>query len=231
MPNPVVRSSLFAPIARGRRKDHKETLIAGRGDAQITVTGPQLDMSDSDVFMHCLELSKREELGKPVYFTRNDFLNGLGKKGPHGKSSYEWLHGALWRLKITTIKIKTERYETALNLIQDYEANSESGEYWIAINPRIATLFGGGQFTKIDWQKRQAIAHQIDLAKWVQGYILSNRSGEQTISVSYLQEWSGQGHRRKDHFAKALHEAMTELQRLDVIKSFCFDGEKLTFYR
>lgn len=74
IPNHLARSSLFAPIASGRRKQHDRTEIASRSDVKIMFSGKQLDMADCDVFMHALFETGRFALGEKVYIKRGTFL-------------------------------------------------------------------------------------------------------------------------------------------------------------
>ena len=51
MPNHIARSSLFAPVARGRRRLHDGTVLESRADAEIRYSGRQLDEAQADVWM------------------------------------------------------------------------------------------------------------------------------------------------------------------------------------
>ncbi|MCX8116256.1 MAG: hypothetical protein N3D71_14510, partial [Burkholderiaceae bacterium] len=51
MPNHLNRSSLFAPIARGRRKFHRQAAMVTRSDCVLEYTGEQLDEADADLIM------------------------------------------------------------------------------------------------------------------------------------------------------------------------------------
>lgn len=52
--NHINRSSLFAPIARGRRKFHRQYAMVGRADIVISYTGEQLDEADADLMLQLL---------------------------------------------------------------------------------------------------------------------------------------------------------------------------------
>src|SRR5690554_5446012 len=54
MPNYFARSSLFAPIARGRRVFHRETLLVCRGRIEMRYTGEQLDEADADLLLELI---------------------------------------------------------------------------------------------------------------------------------------------------------------------------------
>ena len=86
MPTSLVKTSLFANIQRGRRKVMNEAPLAVRGDYQILYTGAQLDIPDSDVFLHCVRLAQNRTAGESIHFERSAFLTAIGRK--LGKSSY-----------------------------------------------------------------------------------------------------------------------------------------------
>ena len=80
MPNHIARSSLFAPVARGRKKYHDETPIVTRADVIMTYTGTQLDEAQSDVWMQLVFLARNTPLGEPVEINRASFLTAIGRK-------------------------------------------------------------------------------------------------------------------------------------------------------
>lgn len=54
MPNPVARSSLFAPIARGKKKMRGGTVLASRADASLEYWGVQLNEQHADISLQLL---------------------------------------------------------------------------------------------------------------------------------------------------------------------------------
>lgn len=66
MPNPVARSSIFAPVARGRKIYHDQTVLVSRSDATITYTGHQLDEGQADAWMQLIYEAKDAPLGQSV---------------------------------------------------------------------------------------------------------------------------------------------------------------------
>jgi hypothetical protein len=87
IPNHLARSSLFAPIARGKRKMLDNVELASPNGVQITYSGHQLDMGDCDVFMQALHEIRLAPLGERVRINRAAFLRGMGRSG-HGTSNY-----------------------------------------------------------------------------------------------------------------------------------------------
>lgn len=70
MPNHLNRSSLFAPIARGRRKFHQQTRLVSRADAILEYTGEQLDEADCDLMMALIWYAQKQPLGEWVTMNR-----------------------------------------------------------------------------------------------------------------------------------------------------------------
>lgn len=66
MPNHLARSSLFAPVARGRKKMHMDVVLVSRADAVIKFSGEQLDEAQADVWMQAMHEAGRAALGEPV---------------------------------------------------------------------------------------------------------------------------------------------------------------------
>ena len=79
MPNHIARSSLFAPVARGRRRLHDGTLLQSRGDAEIRFSGKQLDEAQADVWMQAMKVAQCQPLGEAVTINRAEFLREIGR--------------------------------------------------------------------------------------------------------------------------------------------------------
>ena len=80
MPNHIARSSLFAPVAAGRKKIHKDTVLVSRGDAVIKFWGEQLDEAQADVWMQAMHEASKQTLGEPVIINRAEFLRSMGRQ-------------------------------------------------------------------------------------------------------------------------------------------------------
>jgi len=239
MPNTIARSALFAPVCRGRRKNFKEHLVTSRQDITLRYTGEQLDMSDSDVFLQAIRLANDNNVGGYFQIQPYAFLSAMGRGGKRkkvyqrkrksknpevvdsqpytsvGKVDLEWLRKSLKRLKTGVLTIDTPKHELMLSLIDEYDYEKETETHYLRFNPKIVKLFQKEQYGLIDWQKRQEIG--VDLGKWMQTYIASNKKGPQVISIAKLKAWSGQKSRRTDHFKKTLNKALGELEDLKII--------------
>lgn len=220
MPNCLARSSLFAAIQPGRRKMYDRTKLESRGDASLNVSGKQLDQADADVWKQLLHLSREQLAGERVYFSRYSMLKALGRAT--GKNDYLWLQKSIERLKSAILWIETKKFQTGFNLIDDFDHDKETGEYWVKLSPKAVRLFDRQEFTLIDWEIRKQIKRGNQLAKWLQTYIASHKAGEKhSINITYLKKWSGQGDSRMNNFKnRALPSALNELERLGIIKNW-----------
>lgn len=218
MPNVIARSSLFSPIKRGKRPYLRDARISSRSDISVLYSGEQLDMADCDVFLQALDMAKQAPLGQPIRFNRGAFLKAINKS--RGKSDYEWLNSAIKRLQGAVVEIipqKGPSYSFQLLGKRKYDPDQE--EYFLEVDPDIVQAFSGSQYGLIDWQARFSLSHQVDLAKWLQGYLASHAKGIHRVSILNLQEWSGRQSSRSDHFKTALIQAADELIRVGAIKS------------
>lgn len=224
LPNHIARSSLFAPIQRGRRKAHRDTEIVSRADCRILFSGDQLDEADCDVWLQALHEARSVPLGEPVIINRAEFLKSIGRQ--KGSTGYDWLHQAFNRLAFGMIAIESKRYvigkgpssarSEVLHLIDGFSLDPAIDEYVLRIDPRWLAAFSNREFSRIDWQKRQAISKRTDLAKRLQRLIAASGDEVQRYSVEWLKEvCCFTSPIRK--FREALKEAIAELERLEII--------------
>jgi len=79
MPNHLNRSSLFAPIARGKRKLHHETVMVTRSDCVLEYSGQQLDEADATLIMALIFFAQPHPLGVMVPLNRAELLRKVGR--------------------------------------------------------------------------------------------------------------------------------------------------------
>ena len=224
MPNHIARSSLFAPVARGRRKMHDGTLLCSRGDAEIRFWGKQLDEAQADVWMQAMKEAQRQPLGTPVVINRAEFLRAIGRT-TQGEN-YKWLHRTMTDLAFAMLVIEVKRADgqtkfsigktRAIHLIAGFDYNEETEEYTLTIDPRWHVMYGNREFALIDWAKRMQIGRNQDMAKSLQRLIATSSNPVQRYSLDWLKakmEYSG----RMRDFRDALSSACAELERLEII--------------
>lgn len=224
MPNHIARSSLFAPVARGRKIQHKGTLLVSRLDAVIKYWGNQLDESKADVWLHGMyEAIKHGPLGETVTINRAAFLRAIGRDT--GSSQYAWLHQAMLELSFGMITIEATKAGVnklqigrtrALHLIEGFDYNDELETYTYRIDPRWGELYSNREFALIDWDKRLQISQGQDMAKAIQRLVATSADIEQRYALHWLKaKLLYTSPIRK--FRSALLSALEELERLEII--------------
>jgi hypothetical protein len=235
MPTTVLRSALFAPIGRGARKLHKNAVIDSRPDVELTYTGEQLDMSDAVVLMQTLELAKRHKLGTEFAVNRAKFLTVIGRafesrntstgtlrRKAIGSTAYEWLDTSIKRLREGSlnfqIKETTKRKTRGgiLNFIKTWKWDDESNCYLLAVDPEIYKLFES--FSRIYLDKHLALPRSDQLSQWMHLYVAGCKKGEiMRIGLHHLRAYTGNKHRRMDHFEASMKRSLKALQDAEII--------------
>ena len=223
MPNHIARSSLYAPIARGKRKFHHDTLLAARCDAVMTYTGEQLDEADADLTFQLIFEARSCVLGQPVTLNRASLLRAIGRNT--GKSDYEWLHRRMKAMTVATLFVETTKYRIghteAFHIIQRFCFDDDVGNYTFSLDPRWVELFGNREYALLDWNKRLAIKRGQNMAKALQRLVATSSDKIQHHSLKCLKD--------KFHYASPMHKfkesmkaAMSELERVEIIANARF---------
>lgn len=222
MPNAIAKGSLFAPIARGKKKAHRETIVYESSTVIVKFWGDQLDEAQADVWMHAMYEAGKVPLGEPVVINRASFLRAIGRST--GKSDYEWLYRAMHGLAFGMISVSVkEKYEIGthphsevMHIIDGFRYAPDTENYIVKIDKRWRLMYSNKEYSLIDWNKRLEITQGKDLAKSLQRLIATSSDKLQRYSLEYLKERAQyQSPMRK--FKEALIDAMKELERLDII--------------
>ena len=217
MPNHLARSSLFAPIRRGRRGMFDKVKLSSRNDVSIYFSGKQLDMADNDVYLEILRMAQGRMFGEAIPITRHGMLKSMGRST--GKSDHKWLQDSIHRLTTATIEIEAPKYKAGFHLVDGYDLDEVTGQYTISINPKVQQLFSRGEYGFIDLDRRRALSKRVDLAKWLQNYACSHKRGdEQKITFAKLHQWTSSNSHLRD-FRKYATEAMKELERVGEVEN------------
>src|SRR5260363_95343 len=135
MPKPGARSSLFAPVAKGRKKIHDGEIVLETPTFIIRFWGRQLDEAQAGLWMQLMYEASKAPLGEPVIINRAALLRAIGRST--GKPMYEWLHRAVHDLSFGMISISAKgKYEigthpksSLLHMIDSLEYDSDIDEY------------------------------------------------------------------------------------------------------
>lgn len=208
VPNPIVRSALFGVVRRGRRAYLRGIQLPAIGGTDIRYTGEQLDQADLDVWMGILELFKGQDIamrrGRAVVGIR-EFLRSIGRT--YSSGSRDWLNRTLARLSATNVEISADGQTYGGSLLVEYARDERTSQLVVEINPRLVRLFQAHEWTRINWDERQALGGSEQLAKWLHGFYSSHQA-PYAITIKALQEWSGSTAGTLYEFRSELREAM-----------------------
>lgn len=223
MPNHIARSSLFAPVATGRKKIHDGTVLVSRGDALIRFKGKQLDEAQADVWMQAMHEACKQPLGEPVIINRAAFLKAIGRNT--SGENYKWLHRTMEDLAFAMLVIEVLKdgkpklaigRTRALHMIEGFDYDDERETYTLRIDPRWRGMYGNREFALIDWGKRLQFGQHQNMAKALQRLVATSDEAVQRYTLDWLKsklEYSSP--MRK--FRESLEAALRELERLEII--------------
>ena len=225
MPNHLNRSSLIAPIARGKRKTHSQTVMVTRSDCVLEYSGQQLDEADGDLIMALIAFARPYALGTPVPLNRKELLRKI-KPGGIGRTQYEWLHSSIKRLREGVIFLEARkpdgstRYKIghmhSFSIVKELDYNEETEVYTYMMDPRWMQLFGNREYGLIDFEKRLQIGRNQDMAKTLQRLVATSSDPVQRYALDWLKvKMDYSSPMRK--FKEALLAAADELTRLEII--------------
>lgn len=230
-PNHLNRSSFIAPIARGRRKFHRQAAMVTRRDCVLEYTGEQLDEADGDLIMALIAFAQPFPLGTAVPLNRKELLRKI-KPGSIGSTQYDWLYRSMKRLREGTLFLEARkpdgstRYTVgkmeSFNVLKDLNYDGESETYTYILDPRWVVMFGNREYALIDWDKRMQIGRGLDMAKTLQRLLATSANPVQRYALDGLKaqmEYSG----RMRDFRDALTRAVRELERLEIIAKGCIE--------
>jgi hypothetical protein len=224
-PNHLNRSSFIAPIARGRRKFHRQAEMVTRRDCVLEYTGEQLDEADGDLIMALIAFAQPFPLGSPVPLNRKDLLRKI-KPGGIGSTQYDWLYRSMKRLREGVLFLEARRSDgstryiigkmESFNVLKYLKYEEETETYTFVLDPRWIVMFGNREYALIDWDKRMQIGRGQDMAKTLQRLVATSSDPIQRYALDWLKEKMEYSGRMRD-FSKALIRAVCELKRLEII--------------
>jgi hypothetical protein len=222
MPNHIARSSLFAPVAPGKKKIHKDAVIISRNDATITFSGEQLDESQADIWMQAMHIASKHPLGEPVTINRAAFLRSIGRHT--GSAQYKWLHRAFKALCFALLIIEAsadgKKYSigktTALHMLNGFEYDLQLDMYTLRVDPRWRILYDTKEYALLDWGKRLRFGEHQNMSKALQRLVATSSNMTQYYDLEWLKNKMCYGGRMRD-FKDTLARALVELERLNII--------------
>lgn len=206
-PNVILRSALFGIVKKGSRQYEENVLKATFNGYAVKYTGKQLDQSDLDVWMECLQRCQTTPLGHTVRFAAHDFLISIGRDT--GKAQHEWLKSVFLRLRANAVEISDGRYEYVGGLVNEAYRDKEDGLYCLVLNPKIAACFGDAGWTGISKAIRLELKGK-PLTLWLHGFY-SSHNKPLPMKVSTIKELCGSEVKESWKFKQMLKKSLAEL--------------------
>jgi hypothetical protein len=225
IPNYIARSAIFAPVRRGWRQLHDDTVFLEGTNILLKGSGKQLSEDHADIWMHAMYLQTTALLGEAPVINRADFLRGMGR--PTGGSAYDWLHEGMKDLARFTLCIEARRKDGSvkysygkhpstrvLAMLGGFDYHEATGSYTLYADPRWAQIFGNREYALVDWAKRLQMRH--DLSKSLQRLIGTSADIQQKYSLEILKQRAQYNGRMRD-FRATLERSLSELEALKII--------------
>jgi hypothetical protein len=226
MPNLMARSSLFAPIALGPRKFHRDTTLLTRRDAVMTYTGEQLDEADADLVMQLLYAARHQAYGAPVTLNRAALLRSMGRQS--GNHDYQWLHRRIKALTVATLYIEarkkdgSSKYQVgktkAFHIVSAFDYDDLRRTYTLTLDPSWRALFSNREYALINWPKRLQIRRGQNMAKTLQRMIAASADNPQHFQMDALKDTMQYASPMRKFYSAVL-SAVEELRRLDILSA------------
>lgn len=222
LPNHVLRSALFGVSAKVFRREQKIASVEGV-DVFIS-RGYRPTQAHLDVWEHCLSLAAKQGTGKQIRFSAYAFLKAI-RRNPNGGSDRKWLTEALLDLAGCIVRITDGRRTYFGPLIEGGTKDELTEEYVIEINPRLAVLFMGGNWTALDTVERAKLRRH-PLAQWLHAFY-STHSEPYAYKVATLKELCGSDAEELWKFRQVLRRAIEKLAETTGWECYIDDEDKV----
>jgi hypothetical protein len=226
-PNSFLRSSLFAAVQGKDRRFMKEEVLASQNGITVKFTGEQLNQSDLDVWETLVHLARQHPLGHVRSFTAHGLLKALGLHT--GNKDHKWLHSVIIRLTACAVQITHSGRTYFGSLVESGAKDELTRHYNIKLNRDLIRLYGGTQWTAIDWKQRQQLRRQ-PLAQALHAFF-STHAKPFPIRLATLKEVTGSRNPQPASFKRQVRQALTALVTLGFLLSFTIEGDIVTVQR
>ncbi len=222
MPNPALRSALFAAVQGKDRRFINDELLASVGGVELRFKGEQLNQEDLEVCAELFHLARLHPLGDTCHTSAYGLLKALGRHT--GNSEHLQLHRSIRRLQAHGLEIKTGKHSYFGSLIMEGAKDEISREYLIKINPKLAPLVISG-WTGLNAAQRRRLRGK-PLALWLHAFYATHAK-PYPYKVETLRGLSGSRTKDLRFFRKALRRALDELQAAGAVAGWEIDRDDL----
>lgn len=218
-PNELFRMALFnaGNSKQPRRCLSDELLPSSDRTIRGTYTGEELRQTDLLVYLQVLHLMRGKPLGQFVEFTAYSMIQQMRHTNSKPNAAHrQRLLASLLRLQRGVLSVRSPRFagEVSLPLIAKFEtrdstSGGELAKWRVALDPKMALLFGKSSYTLLDWEQRLQLS--AGLASWLHGYFASHAVPGR-VKLSTLQRASGSQTVASRKFAQLVRAALEELK-------------------
>lgn len=211
--NALIRSALFSTAKLGSGTDrpyYRGAPIWALSGIEIIYTGEALDQGDLDVYMCVTHLVRRQPLGSRCRVRTADLLRALGLTD--GGDNIYTLDERINRLIACSVQVRIattgSRYTGSL-----FTSEMVDGSGWrvITLDPAIAALFGGHDYTAVHWPVRRRLRRH-KTAQWIHAYYATHDQ-PMPLKVETLYHLCGSTDSTLNGFAKTLRKGLDAVQR------------------
>lgn len=208
MANAILRSSLFGVKRYGNRKYEEKASKFTVAGLTLSVSGWELDQSDLDVFLECINRCSGNQFGTTITFNANDFLESMGWS--HGGSGYNWLDEAFDRLMACRISLREGEISFRGVLLEKIHHNEVTHMYELKISSELSSFFSDGHWTGLLMVQRKALGRK-QLAQWLHGYYSTHIKPPFPYKVETILKLCNCDTKTMFHFRSSLKTALAEL--------------------
>lgn len=227
LPNEILRSALFNARNRNVKRLVWEAkapaCIAVLGDGVIKYVGEELRQIDETVWLQLIHLARNVPPGAPVEFVAKQFCEEVS--WPLCKTSYEQLISCLKRMQATSLTVASKRLGKGVSVSMiprfDYEdvlnKNQRFRRWTVTVAPDLVKLFGGMQYTWLEWQQRLKLPDGI--ATWLHGYF-STHQYPIPIPTDELARGAALGTENIENIKRTLRRGLNALREVGFLTSY-----------
>lgn len=209
-----LRSAIFGVVGRGQRVDRRmHALPTPWVQGKLYFTGIQLAQDDLDVLLQMLHMAASQGgPGREVHFSDRGIVKALGRS--YGSGALGWLDEVAHRLMAAVIVLDDGAGTQAqFHLVRSYVRNAKTGQRAFVVDPEVMKFFDDGRYTMLQWEHRLALG--TGLAKWLHGFLMSQPSTANGVTLALLKELSGVSPSRPIRkFRADLKASIEELERI-----------------
>lgn len=207
-PNAILRSALFAVVARGKRKTFaRYESIATVEGVEIQYKGEALDQADLDVWLTILHLARKHPAGHEFKTTSYALLKMLGRADT--ASNRNRLADRIDRLYECSLKFTYNGGMYKGRLLPEVARDPSNKQWAFSITGRMAALFGRVHYSQVNAAIRRALDGK-PLAQWLHCFY-SSHAKPYPMNIDTLLRLSGSANETPRSANQKVRRALIEV--------------------